>query len=148
MKKIILALVAATAFSTPALADRDDHGSNHRPGFGQSERRGFENNHHNNNDRYHYDHKSSDRQYRRESWLDGHAYALLDRWAIWNFDHKRDGRLNRYEYENSQRSFWAAADRNRDGRVSDREYHDFRNRYMNRDFNQGHANGWHNGWRW
>jgi hypothetical protein len=84
----------------------------------------------------------------RENWLDGEAFALLDRWAMWNFDYDRDGRLSRREYERSQQSFWGAADRNRDGRVSNGEYRNFRDRHLRRDFNRGYANGWHNGWRW
>jgi hypothetical protein len=117
-----------------------------RPGF--EDRRDYDRD----NYRYHYDSGSGHQHYykgdRRENWLDGEAFALLDRWALWNFDHNRDGRLSRREYENSQRNFWGYADRNRDGRVSNNEYRDFRNRYLRRDFNQGYATGWHNGWRW
>ncbi len=117
-----------------------------RPGF--EDRRGHDRDY----DRYHHDSNSNDRRYykddRRENWLDGEAFALLDRWALRNFDYDRDGRLSRREYDNSQRTFWNSADRNRDGRVSNGEYRDFRNRYLRRDFNNGYASGWHNGWRW
>jgi EF hand len=129
---------------TPPRAGFDRDSS--RPGF--EDRRGRDRDY----DRYHYDADNNDRRYwkddGRENWLDGEAFALLDRWALLNFDYDRDGRLSRREYENSQRNFWNSADRNRDGRVSNSEYRDFRNRYLRRDFNQGYASGWHNGWRW
>ncbi len=154
MKTWILALAAALAMTSPALADDDDKNEgkssrwySDRPGFNTGYDRG-----HRDNDRYHHDRNSHDQRYyrddRRENWLDGEAFALLDRWALWNFDRDRDGRLSRREYEFSQRSFWSSADRNRDGRVTNDEYRDFRNRYLRRDFNNGYHRGWHNGWRW
>jgi hypothetical protein len=178
MKSLMLAVVTSLAFAVPLGAQAQEDGRLHeesesadsnqnsaskgskwytpprtgferyasRPGF--EDRRGRDRGY----DRYHDDHHSGDRRYykddRRENWLDGEAFALLDRWALWNFDYDRDGRLSRREYENSQRSFWGAADRNRDGRVSNNEYHYFRERYLRRDFNRGYASGWHNGWRW
>lgn len=65
-----------------------------------------------------------------ENWLDGRAMALLSRWSLWNFDYNRDGVLNRYEYEESQRRFWRLADRDGDGRVSNGEWDRFCDRYL------------------
>ena len=58
--------------------------------------------------------------------------ALLNRWALWNFDYDRDGYLSRREYERSQIAFWRAADRNGDGRVTNREWDWFCDRYLQR----------------
>jgi hypothetical protein len=166
MKKMIFACVAALAMAAPALADPEDGRLYQEPGQseqdeGQSKdgkwyggvRQGFDND--DRLDGYYEGRQGFERRThrrgfedRRENWLDGEAFALLDRWALWNFDYDRDGRLNRREYETSQRSFWGSADRNRDGRVTNNEYSYFRDRYLRRDFNRGHANGWHNGWRW
>jgi hypothetical protein len=166
MRQIMFACVAALAIAAPAMADPQDgrlyqdqdqldqdEGQSKSGKWYGGARQGFDN--HDRLGGYFegrkgFEHHINRRGFedRRENWLDGEAFALLDRWALWHFDSDRDGRLNRREYETSQRSFWGAADRNRDGRVTNNEYGYFRDRYLRRDFNRGYTNGWHNGWRW
>ncbi len=166
IKKIIGACVTALVIATPVLADSEDgrlyqetdqseqyDGQNKEAKWYGGERQGFGNHDRSDDDdegRTGFERHIIRRgfEHRRENWLDGEAFALLDRWALWNFDSNRDGRLSRREYEISQRSFWGSADRNGDGRVTNNEYGYFRDRYLRRDFNRGYTNGWHNGWRW
>lgn len=42
-------------------------------------------------------------------------------WVMWNFDDNRNGRLGKDEARDANRAFDRLADRNRDGRISDRE---------------------------
>jgi hypothetical protein len=161
MKKMIVASLFAMVFSVPAFADPEDgrlyeeRDQPHEQYDEQSKsgkwyggtRQGFDN--HDRWGGYYEGRRGFERHTTRrgfesrENWLDGEAFALLDRWAMWNFDYNRDGRLSRREYDRSQQSFWSAADRNRDGRVSNGEYHNFRDHYLRRSSHSGHANRWH-----
>ncbi len=153
MKKLLTLAAAALMLASPAFADDDDKDGrkssqhwNPNGGYGwqQDDRdddhdRGRDRDRDGDHDRWDHrrDWEPNDNRWNTNSgWNNGYRYGggndVLGRWALVNFDYNRNGRLERFEFDQSRRAFFDLADRNGDGMISDKDWRKFIDKYAYR----------------
>lgn len=64
-----------------------------------------------------------------DDWYGPEAFAILNTWALANFDVYHRGYLEPWQYQRARFAFWQFADHDHDGHISSHEWHEFCEHY-------------------